>query len=59
MEFSWWNEKFNINLFVLQEMAELEGDHEKSQQLQTELDELEERADLLDKQRSQSINSIR
>ena len=40
-------------------MAELEGDHEKSQQLQSELDELEERADMLDKQRSHSINSIR
>lgn len=45
-------------LMKSREMAELEGDHEKSQQLQTELDELEERADLLDKQRSQSINSI-
>ena len=40
-------------------MAELEGDHEKSQQLQSELDELEERAEQLDKARSQSINSIR
>lgn len=45
-------------LLKSREMAELEGDHEKSQQLQSELDELEERADQLDKARSQSINSI-
>lgn len=45
-------------LLKSREMADLVGDHEKSQKLQAELDELEERADQLDRQRTQTINSI-
>lgn len=52
-------EFMRLHKSFLQEMADLVGDHEKSQKLQAELDELEERADQLDRQRTQTINSIR
>lgn len=43
----------------LQEVAEEEGDAEKSKTLSDKLTELEERADLLDKQRTKGLSAIR
>ena len=43
----------------LQETAEEEGDAEKSKTLSDKLTELEERADLLDKQRTKGLSAIR
>ena len=41
------------------DMAEVEGNSEKKDELQQELDELEERASELDRIRSKNISSVR
>lgn len=45
-------------LLKQKEMAEVEGDSEKAEDLKGQLDELEERAEELDKQRTSNISSI-
>jgi len=48
-----------MKIICLQEMAECEGDHQKSNEIKHELEELEERAKELDNQRTSTISCIR
>ena len=43
----------------LQELAEIEGDRDRMTMLTQQLEELEERADQLDKQRTKGLSAIR
>ena len=45
--------------YVLQEMAEVEGDVEKAEGLRLELEDLEDRAKELDSRRTSTISAIR
>ncbi len=43
----------------MQELAEVEGDHDRVGALSTKIDEIEERAEELDKQRNKGLSAIR
>ena len=45
--------------YLLQEMAEVEGDTEKAEDLRLELEDLEDRAKELDSKRTSTISAIR
>ena len=46
-------------IFHHQDMAQVAGDEEKVAELKSQLDELEERAEELDRRRTNNISSIR
>jgi len=48
-----------LKICVFQEMASLENDTERSQECQSQLEELEERAKELDQRRTNNISAIR
>lgn len=50
---------FFLYLLCLQAMAEESGDGDKAKVIQDELNELEERAEALDRQRTKNISAIR
>lgn len=49
----------NMHNLCVQAMAEESGDGEKAKVLQDQLNELEERAEALDRQRTKNISAIR
>jgi RNA polymerase-associated protein RTF1 len=51
--------KLIICVVILKEVAEQQGNLDESQTLQSELEELEERAQELDKMRSKGLSAIR
>lgn len=55
----WMFFKLIICVVILKEVAEQQGNLDESQTLQSELEELEERAQELDKIRSRGLSAIR